>query len=174
MRGVIPLALAIAAPVATYYFSARAETGIEEVRKVSDSVKQLDQLIEGVRSSALKHEDARAAELMALKNIVTALQWTIVVQRVRDTVQSYGRSEIHAAIEVSPKPDFALIRVSVEKSLFERIASQVDADPSLIQDAIRGAVDEIAPEFEIALKRRGGAALAIPDEPRFPTKQMKH
>jgi len=170
MRGVIPVALAIAAPIATYYFSAQAETGIEEVRKVSDSVKQLDQLIAGIRTSAARHEEARMAELTALRDAVSALQWTIVVQRVRDSVQSYGRQALYSEIQKSPRPDFAQIRTTVEKNLFERLSTQVDADPELIRGAIRGAVDEIAPEFEMAIKTRGGD-LDLPNEPRFPTKK---
>lgn len=172
MRGVIPIALAIAAPIATFYFSQRAETGLQEVRNVGDSIKQLDQMIDRISKAAERHDGARAQELDALKKLVSSLQWTIVVQQVREVVQVHGRPALRTAIERSSRPDFTALRAPVERMLFARIAPHVDADPVLVRESIQGAIDEIAPEFEAMIEARG-SELHLPNEPRYPTKQSR-
>lgn len=170
MRGVIPVALIVAGPATTYYFSQRADRGVEEVRRVADSVRQLDEVVEGAKKAAAQAEEARAQELLALRRIVSSLQWTIVVQQVREAVRTSGRQEIHSRIAMNADAKWTAIRSESERAIYDSLVDRIDADPTLLRDAIRGAVDEIAPEFERDLSARGEALPAIPNEPRYPTK----
>jgi hypothetical protein len=158
MRGVIPLALVVAAPAATYYFSRRADDGIAEVRRVSESIGRLDEVIEGAKRAADKISQERAAEFVALRAIVSRLQWTIVVGQARDAALTIGRPMLARSMS-HPGVSFDTARQAVEDALYAHLAPRVDSDPKLLREAIRGAVDELRPPSP-----------GLDVEPRFPAK----
>jgi len=164
MRGVIPLALLVAAPAATYYFTSRANESEVEVRKVSESIDKLDKLIEGVKVASARSDEAKAAELIALRRIASALQWTTVVSQARDAAGSLGVRILDARMKL-PGATFETARQDVEDALYAHLAPRVDSDPKLLKEAIRGAVDEIRPAS-------GSAPWSgmPPPPPRFPAR----
>lgn len=159
MRGVIPLALGVAAPAATYYFSRRADDGIAEVRRIGESIGRLDEVIEGAKRAADRVNQERAAELLALRKVVASLQWTLVVSQTRDAAQTIGRPLLVEGM-ASHGASFETARGAVEDALYAHLAPRVDADPKLLLEAIRGAVDELRPP----------SAWRPDQEPRFPAK----
>jgi hypothetical protein len=164
MRGVIPLALLVAAPAATYYFTSRANESEVEVRKVSESIDKLDKLIEGVKLASARSDEAKAAELIALRRIASALQWTTVVSQARDAAGLLGRRAL-VHFMAQPGATFETARQDVEDVLYAHLAPRVDSDPKLLKDAIRGAVDELRPASSSA---PWSGTPAPP--PRFPTR----
>jgi hypothetical protein len=163
MRGVIPIALIVAGPITTYYFSQRANDGIEEVRRIGDSVEKLDAVIEAAKTAASRHDDARAAELIALRRIVSSLQWNVVVTQAREVTSTMGRRLLRERMAGPTNPTFDQVRQSVEDDLYAYLAPRVDSDPQLLKEALRGAVDEIRPPNLI------GSVTGEPvPPPRFP------
>lgn len=157
MRGAIPLALIVAGPITTYYFSQRADDGIQEVRKIGDSIEKLDTLIDTIKTASARNDEARAAELIALRRVVSSLQWNLVVSQAREVAGTMGRSLLRTAMS-RDGATFDNTRQEVEDALYTHLAPRVDADARLLKDAIRGAVDEIRPSTN-----------GTP-EPRFPTR----
>ena len=164
MRGVIPVALIVAGPITTYYFSQRANDGIEEVRKIGESVSALDEVIDGAKAAAARHDEGRATELIALRRIVSSLQWNLVVSQAREVTGTLGR-RLLADFMSQPGATFDGVRQTVEDALYAHLAPRVDADARLLKEAIRGAVDEIRP-LNLFQAVDGNA----PPEPRFPSK----
>lgn len=145
MRGVIPFAMLIGGPVTGYYFHTRAETSDANQGRMEQLIKSNEAL--GRR-----------------------LEQILVVTAARKEVATFGKDVITSEIAASDHPDFAAIRARVENALVARVTAQLGADPVLIKQAVTGAVDEVAPQFERSIKERGGR-IEVPDAPRFQPKK---
>jgi len=141
MRGLIPLSLLVAGPVVTYYFHVRAE-------KSDENQKRMEALI--ASNEALGKR----------------LEQILVVAAAKREVASFGRDELTKEIASSgAAPDFNAIRERVETKIRVRVSAQVGDGPS-VDAAVRGAVDEVAPDFERLVRERGGR-FETPPKPRF-------
>lgn len=148
MRGLIPLSLLVAGPMATYYFHVRAE-------KSDETQKRMEALI--ASNEALGKR----------------LEQILVVAAAKREVASFGRDELTREIASCGRsaPDFDEIRVRVEKKIHERVSAQVGDGPH-VNAAVRGAVDEVAPDFEKLVRDRGGS-FSAPPKPRFMEQAQK-
>lgn len=145
MRGLIPFVTLIAGPASAYYFHTRAETSDANQKRMEQLISSNEQL--GKR-----------------------LEQILVVTAARKEVATFGKDVITSEIAASEHPDFAAIRARVENALVARVTAQLGADPALIKQAVTGAVDEVAPQFEREIKERGGR-IEVPDAPRFQPKK---
>lgn len=82
MTGLIPFALLIAGPWATWYFSQRAEEGLEQVKKANKENVRLAELIEDLTAM----DKARAEELEKMEGMVTRLDDTMKNALIQMTV----------------------------------------------------------------------------------------
>ena len=93
MTGLIPFALIIAGPFATYYFANRAEEGIGEVKKGNEENAKLGQLVadleatlKGAEVKIGEMDRARAEELIKMEKMVRALDDTMKNALIQMTV----------------------------------------------------------------------------------------
>jgi hypothetical protein len=82
MTGLIPFALLVAGPWATWYFSQRAEEGLEQVKKANKENVRLAELIEDLTAM----DKAREAELLKMEKMVTRLDDTMKNALIQMTV----------------------------------------------------------------------------------------
>jgi hypothetical protein len=93
LQGLLPLALIVVGPWATYYFANRAEDGLAEVKKANEESEKLAKVItdleatlQGAEVKIGEMDRARAAELLKMEKMVRALDDTMKNALIQMTV----------------------------------------------------------------------------------------
>lgn len=164
MRGLIPIALLIATPLATYYFTDRAEEGIRQVQATNQEVEeavaeldqlgglvtQLDGLFKGADQRIQEMDQARAAELTALRVLVTRLDDALKLVLIQMTIAQAAESHFD---ELRANGGAGMSKGGVLASFRARREKVVKQAQQQIQTQWPGDDDEIREKAEAAFDR---------------------
>jgi len=169
MRGLIPIALLVATPLATYYFTDRAEEGIRQVQATNQEVEaavaeldqlgvlvgRLDKLFKGADERIQQMDQARAAELTALRVLVTRLHDALKVMAVQTAVSEAARSHYQEARVFTGDSGMRSgpTKAALLTSLRERREKIVQQAQQQIQAQWPGDDDEVREKTEAAFDR---------------------
>lgn len=149
VRGVIPIALLVAGPMATFYFSNGLQEAQTEVRAVAESAEKLEDLVQAqeaeastMRARFQEIEEQKAVELKAMSTVVRRLDQTLRASMVQLTVMQIITEQANESNDGMPMRDDVLKQAAQQISI-----------PGIDEEEVTRIADQTYNRFEA---RKGG------------------